>query len=144
MSTEAFSGGLTVEIGDNVLSGTPVYTAIGEVQSLSGLGTTNNLVDVTSFDSGGSKEYIGGLADGQEMTIESNYVATNTGQLNLINYVNNKTNVAFKLIMTDGTTTHTYTMDVTPMSWAVTPSQENQNTLSFTMKISGVINKAVS
>jgi hypothetical protein len=144
MATAAFSGGLTVEIGDDVLSGTPTYSAIGEVQSLSGLGQTNELVDVTNFDSGGSKEYIGGLADGQEISIEANYVALDAGQIALIGYVGSKTNVAFKLVVTDGTTTHTYTMDVAPLSWVVNPSQENQNTISFTMKISGNINKATS
>lgn len=142
MSTSAFSGGLTASIGDDVLSGTPVYTAIGEVTALSGLGTTNTLVDVTNFDSGGSREYIGGLADGQEMTVDCNYVPLDTGQDNLVGYVNAKTNVAFKLVVTDGTTTDTYTMDVTPISWVIGPSQENQNTISFTLKISGAITKA--
>lgn len=142
MATAAFTGGLTASIGSAVLSGTPTYTAIGEVQNISGLGQTNALVDVTNFDSGGSKEYIGGLADGQEMTVDCNYIPLDSGQDELVTIVGSKTNRAFKLVVTDGTTTDTYTMDVTPISWVIGPSQENQNTISFTLKISGSITKA--
>ena len=113
-----------------------------QVQSLSGLGQTNALIDVTNFDSGGSKEYIGGLADGQEITVECNYIPLDAGQDELVTIVGSKTNRAFKFVATDGTTTDTYTMDVTPLSWVVNPSQENQNTISFTLKISGSITKA--
>lgn len=53
---------------------TPVYTAIAEVADLQGPNKSRDTHDVTNFDSeGGYKEFIGGLRDGGEVSIDLNF-----------------------------------------------------------------------
>jgi len=71
MTTEAFVGNVFLHRGK---TGSPAeYERVCQVFSIGGLGATNALIDATTFCSGGSREYIGGLADGAEMTLELNY-----------------------------------------------------------------------
>lgn len=134
--SNAFLGGVTISRSANV--DPAVYSAISEVNSISGLGKVNPLVDVTSFDSA-AREYIAGLADGQEITLECNYLPADTAQQAIITDVNAKTNFLFKVDVTDGTTPLSYEMLVVPLSWVIDPSYEDKNMLTFTLKISGDI-----
>lgn len=127
--TAATIGGWTVSLAG---------TEIEEVLSMSGLGKTRDQIEVTSFDTtAGTKEYIGGLADGAEITIEANYVATGTGQLAARAAVNTGTNV--EMVATYGTTTEVFTYQVTPLAWSLSPSTTDQNRCEFQYKISGDI-----
>jgi len=136
--SDAFRGGITVKRGDG-RSPTETFTLLGEVYSMSGLGKTNALLDVTNFDSAGSREYISGLADGQEITIECNYLPANAQQSGLVDDVDDKTNRNLEIEITDGVTTKTFAFAVTPLSWVVNPAEEDKNTISYTLKISGAI-----
>ena len=141
--TQAFYGGLTFYRGDG--ASPEVFIAVGEVMSVSGLGKTNNLIDATSFDSGSTKEYIAGMADGQEISLECNQLLDESPSIQaaLISDVNNGTNRNVRLTQTKSTVspnvTKTYDFTVTPISWAVNPSIDDKNTISFTLKISGDI-----
>ena len=121
--------------------GSPVtYTSIEEVFTISGVGQKNDLLDVTSFDSpAGTKEFIGGLADGQEVSIECNYIATAPQQLALLAAVNAKVNRQFRVSYVGISPAKTYNFTGTPVSWEVTPSVDNKNTIKFSVKISGAI-----
>lgn len=57
-------------------------TVVSEVSSISPVGETTNLIDVTSLSSL-AREYIGGLQDGTEVTIEGNRVKNDAGQEHL-------------------------------------------------------------
>lgn len=112
-------------------------TAIEEVLSVSELGTTNSLIDVTNFDSDpGRMEYIAGLSDGSEMSIECNRVDAAPGQVALIAAVRSQSTETFTLVY-DATTT--YTFDGVCMSETINPSISEQNKLSFSVKVSGDI-----
>ena len=137
--SSAFLNGVTIKRGDG--AGTEVFNAISEVLSMSGLGKTNPLVEVTSFDSTG-REYIAGLADGTEITLECNYLPADTQQQALIGDVDNGTVRNMQVLITDGTTPLTYSFAVTPLSWVINPSFDDKNTLTFTLKISGAITVA--
>jgi len=137
--SSAFLNGVTIKRGDG--AGTEVFTAISEVLSMSGLGKTNPLVEVTSFDSTG-REYIAGLADGTEITLECNYLPADTQQQGLISDVDAGTIRNLQVVITDGTTPLTYSFAVTPLSWVINPSFDDKNTLTFTLKISGAITVA--
>lgn len=141
MTTAANIGRWKAYLGS---TGSPLtYTAIEEVFEVTGLGQTNDLVDVTSFDSPeGTKEYIGGLADGQEITINCNYLPAGTQQAAMITAVETKVNRHFRVSYVGVSPAKTFTFDVAPLSWVVGPSVENKNTLSFTVKISGSITRA--
>lgn len=138
--TAAFKGGLTFQILDETASpGT--YRTITEAASISGLGQTNPLIDATSFDST-SKEYIAGLADGQEITIECAYVMHDTAQDYLRTNVISGSNRTFKATFTNANaspTTEVFTFTGTCLSFVLNPSFDDKNTLTFTVKISGSI-----
>lgn len=135
--TAAFSCGLTFKRGDGEV--TEAFTSVGEVISLSGLGKTNELSEVTNFDSSCTREYIAGLADGQEINIECNYIPLDAQQQALITDVDNRSNRNFQFAMTDGTTTHTFDFTAACLAWVINPSVDGAHTISFTIKSSGAI-----
>lgn len=140
-----FTGGITMKLGDGG-SPTEAFTLIPGLTSPPTLGKTNPLVDVTDFDSA-AKEYIGGLADGNEITATFHYDAdssTNTQLVALQTAVDNKTNKNVQVVVTDGTNTDTYEFAVVPLSWTLGGGPEDVATLEFTLKISGAITKTSS
>jgi len=134
--SNAFLNGVTIKRGDG--AGPEVFTLFPEVTSMSGLGKTNPLVEVTNFDST-AKEYIAGLAGGTEVTLEANYLPADTQQQGLIADVDAGLNRNFEILITDGTTPKTYAVTFTCLSWVINPSYDDKNTISFTLKISGDI-----
>jgi hypothetical protein len=71
----------TADIGDGAQfaigtgSGPIVYTDVAEVVSIEPMEETREVVDATHLGSGGRREYIGGLRDGGEVSIEANFTA---------------------------------------------------------------------
>lgn len=64
--------GIKLERSD--MEATPVFTAIGNITSVSGPEIERETYDVTAHDSpDGWREWIGGLKDGGEMSIDLNY-----------------------------------------------------------------------
>lgn len=112
-------------------------TSIEEVLSVSGLGRTNQLLDVTNFDSpAGSMEYIAGLADGDEVTIECNYLSAAPGQGGLRDDVDAGDSASFKLTYNNAVT---FTFTAACIGYTIIPSVTEQNKVSYTIKISGNI-----
>jgi hypothetical protein len=117
------------------------FSVLTDVVSLSGIGKTNPLVDVTSFDSA-AREYIAGLADGNEVTMEVNYIVGNTVHEAIRTDVNNGSNFIFRAVVSDGESpenAETYEFTATALSWEVMPSFDDKNMRAFTFKISGDI-----
>jgi len=137
----SFTSGLVLKRGDG--AGTEVFTAVTKVFSMSGLGAANPTIDVTNWDSS-AKEYIAGLADGQEVTIEMNRVLSDTQQEGLISDVTSKLNRNFELTMSDGTSTETFSFAMSMSAWVINPANEDKHTLSITGKISGAITRATA
>jgi len=116
-----------------------VFDTIEEAFSISGVGKTRELVDATSFDSDGNREYIAGLADGQEITIECNYIPGATVQGAMIAAVEAGVNRNFRVDVEVESPAETYAFVGAPLSWVLNPSVDDRNTISFTVKISGDI-----
>ena len=113
-------------------------TALEEVLSVSGMGKTNDTIEVTNFDSpAGTKEYIPGLAEGSEISIDCNYLSAGTGQLALQTAVDAGSNVA--VVMTYDTTAATFTFTASAVGWTIAPSTNDQNRIEFALKVSGDI-----
>lgn len=73
MTTAADTGdGATFGIGTTTAG---PFTAIGEVKNISLPEETTDAVDATHLGSGGVRDYIVGLSDGGELTIEFNFAA---------------------------------------------------------------------
>jgi len=139
--TAANIGRWKAELGS---TGSPVtYTAIEEVFEISGLGAQNDLEDVTNFDSPtGTKEYIGGLADGQEITIRANYLPSGTQQAAMMSACEAKVNRKFRVRYTGVSPAKSFTFDVAPISYAIEPAVANKNVIAFVVKVSGSIVRA--
>ena len=75
--------GSQFQVGDQHSAET--FTALAEVNRISGFGWTRSLVDVTSLDSvGGYKEWLPTFRDGEVITVDCNYTASNWDKINNI------------------------------------------------------------
>lgn len=133
----AFVGEMFFERGDGAIP--EVFDRICQVFSIGGLGETNELVDATTFCSGGNREYIGGLADGAELTIECNYEKDNVDLSALISDVKAKTTGNYKVVVENGSPAESFQFAAVALSWTLNPSIDDRNTITFTFKISGEI-----
>lgn len=115
-------------------------TALEEVVSVSGIGKTNNLVDVTNFDSpSGTREYIAGLADGDEFTVECNYKPGATMQGIAMSAVDSGATRSAKLAYLGSSPNRTWSFSVVCMGYTLAPSATEQNKMTFTYKITGSV-----
>lgn len=137
MSTSAYIKGWTFKIATDAV---PNYVTLPEVTEVSGLGASVPLVDVTHFAST-SKEYIGGLEDGSEISVTSNFLADNSTQDLLTGSGFNGSGKTFgmQFTTTDGTNTITYTFEVVNLGYEITPAIDDKNSIAYTFKISGAI-----
>lgn len=140
MSDQPFVGRVYLERGDG---GSPEnYTRVCEINGISGLGETNELVDVTTFCSGGVREYIGGLADGQEMTLDGNFIVDSEQRRQMIADVKNKATRSYRVVADDdgdGVTDISFYFRAAALSWVLNPQIADKNAISFGIKISGGI-----
>ena len=119
---------------------TEVFTEVVGLVDVGGFGITNDTVDVTNFSSPGVREYIGGLADGSDVTITIIRDPADAQQEGMRADVNNKVNRNFQFVEDDGLgTTITYTVNMTMVSWVQGPAYEDKSTIDVGMKISGSI-----
>lgn len=139
--TKAFVAGMFLEIGG---AGSPtVYARICEANAISGIGKTNALVDSTTFCSGGVKEFIPGLAEGSEITIDANYIISSAVRRQLMDAVNDRATVELRLVVDqedDGILDEEYRFAAAAISYSISPSTSDKNTAHFSLKISGEIN----
>lgn len=115
--------------------------SIEEVVSVAGIGTTSPTVDVTNFDSpAGTKEYIAGLAEGSEFTVECNYIPSGSNKQKLaMDAADAKVNRSFSLIYTGSSPNRSFTGTVACQGWEIVPSATSQNLLRLNYKITGNI-----
>jgi len=137
MATVANISGFKFQLGTT--ASPPVYSDVEEVLSIGGFGKTNELVNVTNFDSGLTQEYIAGLADGAELTVEANYNAANTQQANLIAAVDAGETRSFRVVNEAPSPDETFDFLGVCLSWTIEPSPTEQNRITFTVKITGDI-----
>ena len=80
MTLAVLGSGATLQLGDG--ASPQVYTTIAEVMRCGPIGSSNPEVDVTNLDST-AKEYIAGLADGNTVDFDVNWLVGNTEQTSL-------------------------------------------------------------
>jgi hypothetical protein len=144
VSRDAFVGNVILWLASG--GSPPTFAAMCEAFGISGIGESNEQIDSTDFCSGGVKEYIAGLADGSEITIELNFMAK-AGieakmeiQRQLIQAVKDKAILEFQLRCDgdgDGVTDLTFHFAATALSWTLNPSPSAKNAISFGVKITG-------
>jgi len=140
MTTQAFVGKIFLAVGDGASPET--YQRYCEVDSISGVGVKNALVDVTTFCSDGNMEYISGLSDGSEVTFSGNYSMNDDIQDDLMDDVDTKTTRKFQLQIDGSSPNKTFDFSMAMLSWELDPSVSKQNVIKFVGKITGPIVRA--
>jgi len=64
--------GTLLQRGDG--GGPETFATVAEVTNISGPGLTQEMIDVTSHESADWRDYIPGIADGGELTLDINYI----------------------------------------------------------------------
>lgn len=119
-----------------------VLAAVEEVFSVSNVGVTNSLIDVTNFDSPeGTREYIAGLADGDEITVEANYYPAATQQASVMAAVDAQATRPMRLNYTGSSPEKTWRFDAVCLAYSIVPSSTERNTIQFTFKITGGVTR---
>lgn len=140
MSDEPFVGKVYLEVGQG---GSPqTYTRMCEITGMSGIGENNELIDVTTFCSGGNREFIGGLAEGTEITFDANFIVDSAQRRQMISDVKNKATRSFRIVVDDDNDSAadlTMWFNAAALSWNFQPSIEDKNMIQFGYKISGNI-----
>jgi len=136
MPSSAFSGvGTQFKRGNG--AATEAFTAIAEVNSITGPGLTADFIDVTSLDStGGYKEYIRGFRDGGEVTLNMNF--TLAGFNTMKDDFESDDSVNYQIILADtGATTIEFAGFVTDLPLSITP--DDKVTCDVTIKVTGQV-----
>lgn len=125
-------------------TGSPVtYTAIEEAFEITGVGVTKTQEDVTNFDSPTlTREYIPGLAEGDEVTIRCNYLPAGTQQAAWMTMIDTGVNRLFRVSYLGVSPAKTFSFTGSPVTYRIVPSVDAKNVVEFVVKISGSITRA--
>lgn len=135
---QPFIGKMFIEVGNG---GSPeTYARYCNVTDISGFGEKNDQVEVTTFCSGGVKEFIPGLSEGKELTVTANYALEDSIQEGLISDVKNKVTRNFRLVIGDDSpVSRTFDFALAMLSYEIDPAIAKQNEVIFTGKQTGAI-----
>jgi predicted secreted protein len=110
---------------------------IGEVTNISGLSLAVDTIDVTSHDSDNAyKEFVAGLIEPGEVTIEGNHIPADTGQVAILTHLNART-VRALLITYPDASNWAFSAACTAYS-AADAAVDGKLSFSATFKVSGV------
>lgn len=138
--TKPFVGFMYLELAQ---AGSPTtFARICEAAGISGIGQVNALVDSTTFCSNGSREYIPGLSDGSEITVDANYIVSSAVRRLLTAAVKARSTVELRLVVDQeglGVFDEEYRFAAAALSFTLNPNTDDKNAISYTFKISGDI-----
>jgi predicted secreted protein len=111
--------------------------AIGEVTSISGLSLSVDTIDVTSHDSDDAyREFVAGLIEPGEITIEGNHIAADAGQIAILTHLNARSIRAMAIVYPDASD-WAFSAACTAYS-AADAAVDGKLSFSATFKVSGV------
>lgn len=138
MTTNAYLSNIKVEL---VGTASPItYTELPEVMGGVQIGETLPLVDVTHLQST-SREYIGGLADGDEFSLECNRILNASPDIQAL-FISLKGQTRTLRVTATNTrvspnTTAVYTFSAVFLGWTSNPAVGEQDKITYNFKISG-------
>ena len=136
MTSAVLGSGATLQLGSG--ASPQVYTTIAEVLRCGPIGSTNPEVDVTNLDST-AKEYIAGLADGNTVDFDVNWLVGNTQQVSLRTQQASGSTVNMRMVWnTSPNTTAVFDLVLLQFEMGET-TPEAQLTASISGRISGSI-----
>jgi hypothetical protein len=136
-SNPSFVGKCFLEVGNGESPET--FTRYCQVADMSGIGTKNDQVEVTTFCSGGFKEYIAGLSDGSEMSFGANFSMVDATQDQLMDDVDDKAERNVQIVVEGTSPPRMFAATLAMLSYDFAPSVSKQNTIKFTGKATGPI-----
>lgn len=137
-SSALSSQGMTIGI-DNADS--PLtYTTIAEVKSIDGPGGQTAEIDVTDLSST-AKEFVLGLQDEGDITMDMNYIPSNTQHALLRTLRASGAERSFQITFTDSPAT-TWTFNARVKGFTINNAVDNVTGLSVTIRVTGAITEA--
>ena len=128
--------GCLFKIGDG--AGSEVFATIAEVTSIDGPGLSMDTIEVTHMESpNAAREYIAGLKDGGEISLELNLLPDDTNQTALRTCWMNRTLRNFKVSWTD-TTPAVWSFAGFVTSYQPSAAVDDKLSCSVTIKLTGV------
>ena len=129
MTTEAKSAfGTTLKKG---------ATAIAELTNIGGPSLSADTLDVTSLDSAdGYREFIQGVRDGGEISIEGNFIPGNAGQVALVTDLNDGSLDAYTITFPAAMAT-TWTFNAIVTAFECSAPFDDKASFTATLKVSG-------
>lgn len=137
MTTGAFKEGWGMRISDGQPS--PTFNELEQILEPPALGNTGELIETTNHQSLGSKEFIGGLLDGEELSVQCNYISGATVQTQLREASKASENVNAEIYISDGVTLETFEVELVVLGAQINLATAEQNKITFNLKVSGVI-----
>jgi len=114
-----------------------VGSAVAELTNISGPSISADTIDVTTHDSAdGFREYVGGLRDGGEISIEGNLVDATESNI-LISLLEAGTVTADATIDLPTSTAMTFTFDCIVTAYETTAPHDGKLGFSATLKVTG-------
>lgn len=119
------------------MAGTPTFTAIAEINDISGPNLSRDTLETTSLDTtGGYRTFIGGFRDGGEIQLEMNFTLDGYDDLKLDFEDDDLRD--YQIVLPDtGATTFGFSALVTSLGMKL--STTDKITASVTLKISGEV-----
>ncbi|HBV97780.1 MAG: hypothetical protein JL50_02935 [Peptococcaceae bacterium BICA1-7] len=99
--TQAIHASGTLFQRGNGATPTEVFTTLAEITEIGGPQLESEDIDVTSMDSNGWREYVAGLKDGGEISIDGNFVPKETTHAQMITDFNAGTVSNYQILLPD-------------------------------------------
>lgn len=112
------------------------FTALANVYNISGPGMTRETIEITTYDSQGYREKIGGLRDGGTLTFTMNF--TNAGYDIIKGDYDNDDPVVYQIVLPDTDTT-TFEFDGLVTELPLTIPEGDRITVEVSIEISGKV-----
>jgi predicted secreted protein len=136
MPSNAISG-VGTQFKRSNMSSSPTFTAIAEINKITGPNMSRGTIDVTSLDStGGYREFIGGFRDGGTVQFDMNF--TLAGYIAMKDDFESDELRDYQIVMPDaGNTTFEFAALVTELPLDI--PMDDKITCSVTLKVSGSV-----
>lgn len=129
------SWGAQLKIGDG--GGVEVFTTIAQVRDIGGPSLSMDTLDVTTHDSADAwREFVGGLKDGGEVSMELVYDPDSVTQTALRVDLDSRVRRNFKLVFPDLTSTE-WAFTATITQFEPSANVEDELSASVTLKVTG-------
>lgn len=135
MATKFSAWGAQLQIGDGAM--VEVFTAIAQVRDIGGPSLSLDTLDVTTHDSTDAwRDFVGGLKDGGEVSLELVYNPDSLTQIALRTDLDGRTVRNFKLVFPDATST-TWAFAATVTGFEPSANVGDELSASCTLKVTG-------